>query len=107
VTDGLKLEKFLSETLPDTLGPSANSLLQNIRHRQDFIDDALAATKLAPMAIRLTPHILSRIDWRNPLDDPIRKQFIPLASGIIPDNEYLKLDSLNEEADSRTCVTAK
>lgn len=39
------------------------------------------------MAIRLTPHILSRIDWKNPLDDPVRKQFIPLASAILPDHE--------------------
>lgn len=53
------------------------------------------------MAIRITPHVLSRIDWNNPLDDPIRKQFIPLASSIIPDHEHLKLDSLEEEKDSR------
>jgi hypothetical protein len=53
------------------------------------------------MAIRITPHVLSRIDWNNPLDDPIRKQFIPLASCIIPDHEHLKLDSLEEEKDSR------
>jgi lysine 2,3-aminomutase len=102
VTDKFKLQKFLSETLPDTLGPSGNSLLRNIQHRQAFIDDAVTATKLAPMAIRLTPHILSRVDWANPLDDPIRKQFIPLASGIVPDNEHLSLDSLHEEEDSRT-----
>lgn len=61
----------------------------------------MAATKLAPMAIRITPHVLSRIDWNNPLDDPIRKQFIPLASSIIPDHKHLKLDSLEEEKDSR------
>jgi lysine 2,3-aminomutase len=53
------------------------------------------------MAIRITPHILSLVDWKNPLDDPIRKQFIPLASGIIPDNEHVELDSLGEEQDSR------
>ena len=69
------------------------------------MEDALAAFKLAPMAIRLTPHILSRIDWKNPLDDPVRKQFIPLASSIILDNDNLKLDSLEEEKDSRTYAT--
>lgn len=53
------------------------------------------------MAIRLTPHILSRVDWANPLDDPIRKQFLPLASSFLPDNKHLSLDSLHEEADSR------
>jgi lysine 2,3-aminomutase len=101
VTDKLKLENFLFETLPETLGSPQNPLLRNIRHKQAFIEDAVAAIKLAPMAIRLTPHVLSRIDWDNPLDDPIRKQFIPLASGMIPDHQDLKLDSLHEEEDSR------
>jgi lysine 2,3-aminomutase len=53
------------------------------------------------MAIRLTPHVLSRVDWTRPLDDPIRKQFLPLASAIIPDPDHLTLDSLHEEEDSR------
>ncbi|KAF1917103.1 hypothetical protein BDU57DRAFT_557171 [Ampelomyces quisqualis] len=100
VTDKYKLFDFLSKALPEELGQSKNILLQNIRRKDEFIEDAVAATKLAPMAIRLTPHILSRVDWNNPLDDPIRKQFIPLASGIIPDNEHVKLDSLHEEEDS-------
>jgi lysine 2,3-aminomutase len=102
VTDKFKLERFLNDALPETLGRSNNELLQKIKRKQAFIEDAVAASKLAPMAIRLTPHVLSRIDWNNPLDDPIRRQFIPLASGIIPDNENLKLDSLHEEEDSRT-----
>jgi lysine 2,3-aminomutase len=55
------------------------------------------------MAIRLTPHILSRVDWSNALDDPIRKQFIPLASAIVPDHQNVSLDSLHEEEDSRKC----
>lgn len=54
------------------------------------------------MAIRLTPHLLSVIDWNNPLDDPVRRQFLPLASGIVPDHQKLTLDSLNEQDDSRT-----
>ena len=83
------------------LGPSKNPLHQKIRTRDQFIDDATAALKLAPMAIRLTPHLLSVIDWKNPLDDPIRRQFLPLASGIVPDHKALTLDSLNEQADSR------
>ena len=52
------------------------------------------------MAIRLTPHVLSLVDWNNPLDDPIRRQFLPLRSGIIPDHKHLELDSLHEEQDS-------
>jgi len=52
------------------------------------------------MAIRLTPHILSVIDWSNPIDDPVRRQFIPLGNELMPDHHRLKLDSLNEEHDS-------
>jgi hypothetical protein len=107
VTDKWKLEKFLDEALPEKLGPSTNELLQHIQHKEAFIEDAVAAVKLAPMAIRLTPHVLSRIDWDNPLDDPIRRQFIPLASGIIPDTPDLKLDSLNEEEDSRKLAPSR
>jgi lysine 2,3-aminomutase len=99
-----KLAKFLYATLPDILGPSTNPLLQDIRSKADFINDAVSAVKLAPMAIRLTPHILSRVDWHNALDDPVRKQFIPLASAILPDHESAGLDSLYEEEDSRECV---
>jgi len=95
-----KLFRFLLDTLPEKLGSTQNEFLQNIRTKDEFIKDAVSALKLAPMAIRLTPHILSRIDWKSPLDDPIRRQFVPLKSGMIPDHEHLTLDSLHEEADS-------
>ncbi|CAO2650849.1 Nn.00g091460.m01.CDS01 [Neocucurbitaria sp. VM-36] len=100
VSDKHKLYRFLTETLPHKLGPTTNEQLKKIRTKDDFIEDAIAAIKLAPMAIRLTPHILSRVDWANPLDDPIRRQFLPLRSGIVPDHKNLTLDSLHEEDDS-------
>jgi lysine 2,3-aminomutase len=53
------------------------------------------------MALKLTPQILSRMDWENPLDDPIRRQFLPLQSGLMPDHPELTLDSLHEEDDMR------
>ncbi|KAJ4335561.1 hypothetical protein N0V95_008875 [Ascochyta clinopodiicola] len=104
VPDTRKLHRFLSDVLPPLLGPTQNPLLKKIRTKEQFIEDATAALKLAPMAIRLTPHLLSVIDWNNPLDDPIRRQFLPLASGIVPDHEGLKLDSLNEQSDSPTSI---
>lgn len=101
VPDSRKLHRFLSEVLPDKLGEAKkNPMLNKIKTKEDFIADATKALKLAPMAVRLTPHLLSVIDWNNPLDDPIRRQFLPLASGIIPDHKELKLDSLNEQEDS-------
>lgn len=56
--------------------------------------------KVAPMAVRLTPHILSIVDWSRALDDPIRKQFIPLRSALVEDHPALSLDSLHEADDS-------
>jgi lysine 2,3-aminomutase len=55
---------------------------------------------LAPMSIRIPPHILASIDWNNPIDDPLRLQFIPLKSAFQPDHPKLTLDSLHETEDS-------
>ena len=55
---------------------------------------------MAPMAIRLTPHIMSVIEWSNPVNDPVRRQFISMRNELIADHHRLKLDSLNEEHDS-------
>lgn len=52
------------------------------------------------MATRLTPHILSVVNWQQALDDPVRRQFIPVASSFQPDHPELQLDSLHESLDS-------
>lgn len=65
-----------------------------------IIKDVDAGIQKAPMSIRLTPHILSLIDWHRPLSDPIFRQFIPLGSRIRPDHPQLRLDSLDERADA-------
>lgn len=65
-----------------------------------FYEDLAAGLQHAPMALRVSPYLLSLIDWRQPLHDPIRTQFLPLRSGQIPDHPMLRLDSLGEQADS-------
>lgn len=55
----------------------------------------------APMSIRMPPHICASIDWSDPLNDPLRRQFIPLKSTFQPDHPMLALDSLHETADSK------
>lgn len=67
---------------------------------EEFIDDVRDAMHLAPMATRLTPHILSLINWSEPLGDPLRRQFIPIKSSLLGDHPKLTLDSLNEVRDS-------
>lgn len=65
-----------------------------------FIEDAAEGFGLAPMAVRVSPYLLSLIDWTNPYEDPLRRQFIPLGSTRMPDHPKLRFDSLNEQADS-------
>lgn len=66
----------------------------------DFIADVQKGIGRASMSIRLTPHILSLIDWQRPFEDPLRRQFIPLGSTAEDDHPELALDSLHETADS-------
>ena len=67
---------------------------------QGFISDAQKGFAQAPMAVRVSPYLLSIIDWDNPIDDPQRIQFIPLGSKFLPDHPKLGLDSLAEQEDA-------
>lgn len=92
--------KFLTSALPENINSKAGGPFEHIRTREGFIQDVFEGIDIAPMAIRLTPHILSVVDWANPLEDPIRRQFLPLKSSAMPDHQMLTLDSLHEEDDS-------
>ena len=70
------------------------------RVRPGFFRDLTEGLSHAPMSVRLSPFIVSLIDWDNPTDDPIRKQFLPLGPSILPDHPELHLDSLHEQADA-------
>lgn len=65
-----------------------------------FVQDAAEGFRVAPMAVRVSPYMLSLIDWTNPYEDPIRRQFIPLGSTRLPDHPKLTLDSLAEQGDA-------
>jgi len=66
----------------------------------DFIRDARDGFHRAPMAVRVSPYLLSLIDWSRPYEDPLRRQFITLGSLLRPDHPKLDLDSLHEQADA-------
>jgi lysine 2,3-aminomutase len=66
----------------------------------EFIKDVEAGFGKAPMAVRISPYLLSLIDWSNPYKDPIRRQFLPVASQLEPDHPMLTLDSLHEQGDA-------
>ena len=65
-----------------------------------FMQDIMEGQKRTPMNVRITPYILSLIDWDNPEDDPLRKQFLPIGSQFLPDHPMNRADSLLEDTDS-------
>jgi lysine 2,3-aminomutase len=66
----------------------------------EFIKDVEAGFHHAPMAVRISPYVLSLIDWKNPYADPLRRQFLPVKSQLEPDHPMLTLDSLHEQDDA-------
>jgi lysine 2,3-aminomutase len=80
---------------PDELLATVKELVE-----PSFFDDAREGFKRAPMAVRVSPYMIASIDWTKPYTDPIRTQFIPLASRLRPDHPRLTLDSLHELEDS-------
>jgi lysine 2,3-aminomutase len=81
---------------------SIDKLLNVVRDvvHPDFIEDAVTGFQKAPMSVRVSPYLLSLIDWANPYDDPLRRQFIPVGTKLLVDHPKLELDSLNEQGDS-------
>jgi len=65
----------------------------------EFIKDAETGFARAPMSVRVSPYLLSLIDWTRPYEDPLRLQFVPMGSRLLPDHPKLDLDSLHERAD--------
>jgi lysine 2,3-aminomutase len=93
-----KFAEFLNEVLPENIPVSAE--FEHINTRDAFIKDVIEGIDAAPKSIRLTPHIMSLINWNKPLDDPMRRQFIPMKSALLPDHPQLSLNSLHESLDS-------
>jgi len=84
-----------SITKPDKLLAALQDLVP-----QSFYDDVAEGFKRAPMTLRVSPYLLSLIDWNDPYRDPLRTQFIPVASRLLADHPKLTLDSLHEQADA-------
>lgn len=93
----------MSQAVPDEFPAQSDSkdpYPNGTKTRVEFVEDVEEGIKAAPMSIRLTPHILSVIDWSDPYGDPVRRQFIPVKSSLLPDHHSLSLDSLHERHDS-------
>lgn len=65
-----------------------------------FYQDVMDGFLRAPMSMRISPYLLSLINWEDPYNDPIRTQFIPVGQRLMQDHPKLTLDSLHEQVDS-------
>ena len=83
ITSAEKLRAVLGALVPDA-----------------FFDDMEEGQNRSTMSIRLSPYIVSLIDWADPYGDPLRRQFLPLASSALPDHPELDFDALHEQEDS-------
>ena len=79
--------------------PQLESLLAGVAP-QELFSDIAAGVQKSGMSVRLSPYIVSLIDWSNIETDRIRRQFLPLASEMESDHPCLVLDSLEETSHS-------
>ena len=90
---------FMHSVLPPAVPPASSGTSHSsvpISQNQ-LIEDFNDGVRKAPMSVRLSPHILSLINWQEPFSDPLFRQFIPIGSRLLPDHPEL---SLGETTDS-------
>lgn len=68
--------------------------------RPECIDDIAVRFAQSKMPMRITPYVLSLIDWEDPYSDPVRKQFLPAASTMQPDHPCMDSVFFDEAGDS-------
>ncbi len=66
----------------------------------EFLEDVRQGFRRASMSVRVSPYVFGLIDWDQPYTDPLRIQFVPLASRFTKDHPMLRFDSLCEQKDS-------
>ena len=90
------LTAVLPAVIPAQSDMEPHLRLVDIHTPEQFIQRVKDGIKQAPMAVRLSPHILSSINWQDPINDPIRRQFIPLSSPLNVDHPMSELDPMKE-----------
>ncbi|MFG1498835.1 KamA family radical SAM protein [Halobacteriovorax sp. XZX-3] len=66
----------------------------------EFFEDLKQGQHITPMNIRITPYVFALIDWDDPVNCPLRKQFLPIGSQFLEDHPMHMADSLSEDVDS-------
>lgn len=65
-----------------------------------MMEDIQKGLEITPMNVRITPYVFALINWQDPVHDPLRKQFLPIATQFLPNHPYYMEDSLSEDVDS-------
>ncbi|MEQ9366412.1 MAG: hypothetical protein RIF32_19380, partial [Leptospirales bacterium] len=68
---------------------------------ETFYADVARGLDRVPMSVRIPPYIIALIDWKDPENDPLRRQYLPIDSGLLADHPRLTLDSLGEQNDAK------
>lgn len=66
----------------------------------EFFEDLQKGQQITPMNIRITPYVFALINWDDPVNCPLRKQFLPIGSQFLEDHPMHMADSLSEDVDS-------
>lgn len=90
----------MNQVLPSEIPPQRSSSgideYPGVHTPADLLAKVEEGIKIAPMPVRLSPHILSTINWQDPLNDPVRRQFIPMKSTINVTHPAASLDPVAE-----------
>ncbi|KAI1365006.1 L-lysine-aminomutase [Xylaria arbuscula] len=92
------LLEFFGAVVPDEV-PRLTGI-GGMQTRDEFCTDVVDGIKESTMSVRVMPLVLTRINWSDPANCPIFRQFIPLKSIMVDDHLQLELDSLHEQKDS-------
>lgn len=90
------LRAVLPATVPPQIDMADHLRIKDVHTPEDFIQRVQEGIRKAPMAVRLSPHIIGMINWQDPLNDPVRRQFIPLSSPLGVDHPAADLDPMHE-----------
>ncbi|KAI8944962.1 L-lysine-aminomutase [Xylaria longipes] len=90
-----KLFEFLETVVPEEIPRAVGEA--GMQTRDEFLGDIAGGMKLSAMSVRLMPYVICMINWTDPANCPIFRQFVPVRSIMIKDHHYAKLDPLHEK----------
>ncbi|KAI0542865.1 L-lysine-aminomutase [Xylaria digitata] len=93
-----KLSELIYTVVPEEVPRAAG--IEGMQTRDEFAGDIISGITKSTMSVRLMPYVLSRINWADPANCPVFRQFVPLGSIMMKDHPQLRLDSLHEQIDS-------